>query len=89
MWVAEGAPAAAARTIDVGTSGVSVSVSQKVTEGSRGQISFEMFVDGKSHLISAKVSVTYCIFSSGEFKAGLHFTQPDAAMTAVLNKYMR
>lgn len=89
MWVLDGHAPVAARTLDLGTSGVSVHVEQMVKEGAKGQISFEMFTDGKTHMISAKVAVTYCIFSSGEFKVGMQFLQLDPQTAQVLGKFMR
>jgi len=89
MLVLEGEAAVSARALDIGNTGMSVSVANMVKAGSGGQLTFEMYFDGKSHIISCKTSVTYCIFSGNEFKVGLQFLQMDPASSAVINRYMR
>lgn len=87
--VMDGAAAAPARTIDLGPTGMSVTMSQMVPSGQMGQVSFEMFVDGKSVVISCRSKVTYCIFSGDDVKVGLQFINPDAAVVAAIGKFMR
>jgi hypothetical protein len=68
---------------------MSVTMSHMVPSGQLGQISFEMFVDGKPVIISCRSKVTYCIFSGDDVKVGLQFINPDAAAVAAIGKFMR
>ena len=85
----DGAKPAPARTIDVGPTGMSVTMGHMVPSGQMGQVSFEMFVDGKPVIISCRSKVTYCIFSGDDVKVGLQFISPDAAAVAAIGKFMR
>ena len=89
MLVLDGEAAVAARSVDIGNTGMSVSVAHMIKAGSAGQVTFEMYFDGKAHIITSKTSVTYCIFSGDEFKIGLQFLQLDPASGAVINRFMR
>ena len=60
-----------------------------IKAGSAGQVTFEMYFDGKAHIITSKTSVTYCIFSGDEFKVGLQFGTLDPATTAAVGKFLR
>lgn len=89
MLVLDGAPPMLARTVDISTAGVTITVGELVKVGQKGQLSFELLLDGKPQLISARVSATHCIFSGDELKVGLHFVSPDPASAAAISKYMR
>jgi hypothetical protein len=54
-----------------------------------GQVSFELFVDGKGQILSTRAKVNYCIFSGDHFKIGYQFMNPDMAFMATLNKFLR
>lgn len=80
----DGAEKALVRTVDIGSNGMAVASPDPVPVAATGKIGFELFMDGKATPISARVKVSYCIFSHGEFKTGLQFLNLElAAMTAV------
>lgn len=85
----DGAAAVAARTFEIAANGVSLTVEKVLKVAQQGQLTFEMYVDGKSHIISSRISVLHCIFSSNEFKVGLQFKDIDPASAAAIAKYMR
>jgi len=89
MLVLDGMAALAARTVDIASNGMSITLGQMVKTGSKGNITFEMLVDGKVNLVTARVSVGYCIFSGDEFKVGLLFAGLDPATTAALTRFLR
>lgn len=89
MLIMDGAPPVAARTIDVGTAGMSVLVAEPVQAGKQGKVLFELFYDGKPNILEAKVGVSHCIISSAGFKVGLSFARLDAAVSSAISKFMR
>lgn len=89
MLVFDGAAPLAARTVDIAANGLSVTLEQMVKPGLKGSITFEMLVEGKVTLITARVAVGYCIFSGDEFKVGLQFGALDPATTAAVGKFLR
>lgn len=89
MIVMDGASPAPARTIDLGLSGMSVTMAHMVQVGQLGQVSFEMFVDGKAHIITCRSKVTYCIFSGDDVKVGFQFVQPELSAINAITKFMR
>jgi len=89
MVVIDGTAPAPARTVDLGTTGMSVTMGHMLQSGQQGKVSIEMFVDGKQHIITCRIKVTYCIFSGDEVKVGLHFVNPDTATAALIAKFMR
>jgi hypothetical protein len=89
MLVLDSAAPMQARTVDINTAGVTVTVGNMVKVGQRGQLSFELLLDGKPQLISAKVSVTQCVFSGDGMKVGLHFVSPEQAVVAAVSTFMR
>ena len=89
MLVMDGAPAVAARTVDITPSGICLSAGQSLKTGLQGQISFEMYFGGASHIITARAVVTHCIFSGNEFKVGFQFLDLGLAALTTISKYMR
>jgi len=89
MLAMEGMAAATGRTADVGANGVSVTTANPLKVGQGGQVSFELFIDGKATVIATRSRVTYCIFSNGEFKIGFQFVNLDLSAMAVLAKFLR
>lgn len=89
MLVLEGAAPMPARTVDISTAGATVTVGEQVKVGQRGHLSFELLLEGKPQLISARVSATHCIFSGDELKVGLHFLSPEPATVAAISRFMR
>ena len=77
------------RTIDLCATGLSMTFDHKLAVGHAGQVTFELFLDGKGQLVNCRAKVTYCIFSGDQFKIGYQFINPDAATTSVVNKFIR
>lgn len=77
------------RTVDIGTAGMSVTVSDPLPVGTTGKISFDLLIDGKTTPISTRIKVTYCIFSSGDFKIALQFSGLDPQASSALSKFLR
>jgi hypothetical protein len=89
MLVMEGAGAVAGRTTDLGANGVSISVPDPLAVGQTGQVSFDIFVDGKLTTISARSKALYCIYSNGEFKVGFQFLNLELAAMTALARFLR
>jgi hypothetical protein len=89
MWVLAGAAPVAARTIDIGANGISLLLADSATPGQKGQVSFEMLLEGKSHIITARATVMYCLFSSSGFKTGFQFSDLELPARTLIAKYMR
>lgn len=89
MIVMDGASPAPGRTIDLGLSGMSITMGHMVQVGQLGQVSFEMFVDGKPNIITCRSKVTYCIFSGDDVKVGFQFLNPDLSAITLITKFMR
>ena len=89
MVVMDGGQPAAARTIDLGPTGMSVTMGHMLQSGQAGSVSFELFVEGKPNILTCRAKVTYCIFSGDDVKVGLQFVSPDAAAVAAISKFMR
>jgi len=85
----DGMAAATGRTADVSASGVSVATAHPLPVGQSGQVSFELFMDGKATVIATRSKVSYCIFSNGEFKIGFQFVNLELSAMAVLAKFLR
>lgn len=89
MLVMDGMPPVAARTHDIGTSGVSITVDDGLGLGARGRIMFEIFIDGKGHMIEGQVGVTYSILSHDGYSVGLQFFNLEPGVANAIAKYMR
>lgn len=85
----DGAAPVVARTLDIGASGVSLLLNESVPTGRRGNVTFEMYFDGVSHIITAQASVIHCIFSSSGFKAGLQFSNLELPAMTAISRFMR
>lgn len=85
----EGMAPATGRTLDVSSDGVSVTTANPLKAGQSGQVSFELFIDGKATVIATRSKVSYCIFSNGEFKIGFQFINLDLSAMAVLARFLR
>lgn len=77
------------RTVDIGSTGMSVTVSDPLPMGLAGRISFDLLIDGKPTPIATSIKVTACVFSSGAFKISLQFTGLDPAASGALTKFLR
>ena len=89
MLVMDGAPPMAARTFDIATTGICLHADQSLKMGHQGQISFEMYFGGASHILTVRASVTYCIYSGDAFKVGFQFIDLGLGTLATISKYMR
>lgn len=87
--VMDGMPPFQGRTIDVNAAGLSLTADHKLAVGQAGEMTFELFVEGKAQLLTTRIKVTYCIFSGDQFKIGYQFMVPDMAFMATLNKFLR
>jgi hypothetical protein len=85
----EGTAPVTARTVDIGANGMCVAATQPLTVGQSGQVSFELFFEGKASIINVRSKVMYCIFSNGEFKVGFQFLNLGLASMTLLAKFMR
>jgi c-di-GMP-binding flagellar brake protein YcgR len=77
------------RTLDISSTGLSLTFEHKLAVGHMGQVSFELFLEGKGQLVNTRSKVTYCIFSGDHFKIGFQFLNPDMATMATVNKFLR
>jgi hypothetical protein len=85
----EGQAPVQGRTSDIGTNGVSITVPHPLQTGQTGQVGIDLLVDGQPFGLHARVKVMYCIFSSGEFKAGFQFMNLDLNSMSQLSRFLR
>ena len=86
---ADGAEPIMARTLDISASGMSITLPGPLKVGDTASIKFDLFFDGKVTQVTARAKATYCIYSGGEFKIGLHFLNLNLSAMTVLAKYLR
>lgn len=87
--VMDGMPPQQGRTLDISSTGLSLTFDHKLAVGHLGQLTFELFMDGKGQLVSSRAKVNYCIFSGDQFKIGFTFINVDSATSSVINKFLR
>lgn len=87
--VMDGMPPLQGRTLDIASTGLSLTFDHKLAAGDIGMVSFELFVEGKAQVLSCRSRVNYCIFSGDHFKIGFQFMNPDMATMATVNKFLR
>lgn len=87
--VMDGMPPLQGRTIDISAQGLSLNFEHKLGTGHMGQLSFELFIDGKAQLLTCRSKVTYCIFSGDHFKIGYQFLNLDSITASAINKFLR
>ncbi|KGF81176.1 hypothetical protein IA69_14060 [Massilia sp. JS1662] len=85
----EGQAPVQGRTSDIGANGVSITVPHPMQTGQTGQVGFDLLVDGTPFPLHARVKVMYCIFSNGEFKAGLQFMNLDLTAMSQVSRFLR
>jgi hypothetical protein len=85
----DGTEAMIGRTADVGANGVSVTLPDPLQPGQAGQLSFDLFVEGKATTIKTRSKALYCVFSNGEYKVGFQFLNLDLAAMTVLARFLR
>ena len=79
----------AARTLDICSSGMCVTVAEPMKPGTPADVAFDLFHDGKITPIQARAKVSYCILSSGDFKVGMQFVNLDLSAMTTLAKFLR
>jgi hypothetical protein len=87
--VMDGMPPQQGRTLDIGASGLSLTFDHKLDVGHMGQVSFELFLDGKAQILTCRSKVSYCIFSGDHFKIGLLFANLDTITSGAIAKFLR
>ncbi|MQA38953.1 PilZ domain-containing protein [Rugamonas aquatica] len=87
--IMDGMPPLQGRTIDISAQGLSLNFEHKLGTGHMGQLSFELFIDGKAQLLTCRSKVTYCIFSGDHFKIGYQFLNLDSITSGAINKFLR
>ena len=78
-----------ARTLDICSSGMCITVTDPIKTGTTAQVAFELFHDGKNTPIEVRTKVSYCILSSGEFKVGMQFLDLELGAMSTLAKFLR
>ncbi|OEZ60651.1 PilZ domain-containing protein [Duganella sp. HH105] len=87
--IMDGMPPLQGRTIDISAQGLSLNFEHKLGTGHMGQLSFELFIDGKAQLLTCRSKVTYCIFSGDHFKIGYQFLNLDSVTSSAITKFLR
>jgi hypothetical protein len=85
----DGAEPLVARTVDVSGNGVCISYPAPIQPGRACELSFDLYMDGKSSTIKTRSKASYCIFSSGEYKIGFQFVNLDLSAMTLLAKFLR
>lgn len=85
----DGAAPLVGRTIDVGANGVCISYPAPIQPGRACELSFELYMDGKSSSVKTRSKASYCIFSSGEYKIGFQFVNVDLSAMTLLARFLR
>lgn len=78
-----------ARTIDIGADGVALLLPGPVSPGQQGRVIVNMYFGGKAHLVNAAVKVTFCVFSSGQFRAGFKFVGLEPTGLSSISAYLK
>jgi PilZ domain len=89
MLAIDGAPPVAARTLDIGANGMCLAVANPVPVGQGAQVAFDLLLEGKPSPVNVRAKVSYCIFSSGEFKVGVQFLNLDLSSMTMLARFLR
>ncbi|UGQ48065.1 PilZ domain-containing protein [Massilia endophytica] len=89
MWLADGGSPQPARTSDLGTAGISITTEYRVDTGRTGQVVWEMLVDGRPQVLTARAKVAHCIYGDGAFKVGFSFLPLDNETQTAIAKFMR
>ena len=77
------------RTVDISSNGIGIAADEPLPVGVAARVRFEMFYEGRSHVVDVKGRIAYCIFSGGEFKAGFTFSLLDLPTMTLITKYIR
>lgn len=85
----DGQPPVPARTADISSAGMSVTVDEPCRSGVLCTVAFDLLQDGKPVPIMARSKVAYCILSGGQFKVGLTFQNLDMGAMSTISKFLR
>jgi hypothetical protein len=77
------------RTCDINASGLSLGAPGPLPVGGQGQISFDLYFEGKSTSFNVRSKVQHCFFSSGEFRIGFQFLNLELSAMTALAKFLR
>lgn len=77
------------KTVDISTNGLGIALQEPLRAGVPVMVKFELYVDGQGHTIVARGIIAYSIFSGGEFKAGITFSQLNLTAMALISKYVK
>jgi len=89
MVVMDGAAPLPGRTLDISATGMSLTLGHKLAVGQGGNVSFELFLDGKPQILTCRSTVSYCIFSGDDFKLGFQFVNLDLSALTAISKFLR
>ena len=78
-----------ARTLDICSSGMCVTVADPLKAGLPVDVAFDLYHDGKTTPIQARAKVSYCILSGGDFKVGMQFLNLDLSAMTTLARFLR
>lgn len=85
----EGGEAIMGRTFDLGASGVGVLLDVPLKMALQARVSIGLLINGVLTPMHTQARVQYCIFSSGDYRIGFQFLQLDAAVAAMLGRFLR
>lgn len=85
----DGAAPLPGRTLDISATGMSLTLGHKLAVGQSGQVSFELFLDGKAQILTCRSKVSYCIFSGDDFKLGFQFVNLELSTLTAITKFLR
>lgn len=89
LLAVEGGAPMQVRTVDISTNGLGISAQEPLRAGVPVSVKFELYVDGHGHTIIARGLIAYSLFSGGEFKAGVTFSQLDLTAMTLISKYIK
>jgi c-di-GMP-binding flagellar brake protein YcgR len=69
--------------------GVAMVLPQPAKPGSKAQVEFELYFNGKSQRVRAIARVAYCIFSNGQLRAGFQFTYIEPETQKAISQFVR
>jgi hypothetical protein len=78
-----------ARTTDISANGLCMTVPHPLQQGQTGLVAFDLLVEGTVVRMQLRCKVMYCIFGSGEFKAGFQFMNLDLNAITNITRFMR
>jgi hypothetical protein len=84
-----GAAKTGARTVDIGLGGMALSAPVRIEPSTGITIAFDLFFDGRSHLIVTDATVLHSIVSHDEFRMGVRFEGLSMADRTRIAQYLK